>query len=188
MWLDADAFCTKVWTVDPIQVMIENDLVVLFDNWPKGSHKGEDVSQRMWDAFGVFICSLQVSEGHFYSKLGNTTCRGARVGDIHGFFHITNMDFYRSDIVQNFAKKWIGDGFLQRRYDDQAALTIPAAILAPEKAWDMRDNKIRLDMFHNFDLDGRGNEWVGGFKKFWKKNATTRFPDAVHVCRITDGG
>lgn len=188
MWIDADAFCTKEWTIDPIQVMIENDLVILFDNWPKGHHVGKDVERKIWDAFGVYICTLRLSQGHFFSKLRNATCRGARVGDIHGFLHITNLEFYRSDIVQEWAQIWIGNGFLQRRYDDQSAVTIPAAILAPERAWDMRRNKIRLDVFHNFDLDGKRGDRVGGFKKFWKKNARSRFPEAVDACTITATG
>jgi hypothetical protein len=188
MWLDSDAFCTREWAADPIQVMIENDLVILFDNWPQGQHGGADVKQRIWNAFGVNICTLRLEEGHFFSKLRNTTCRGGRVGDIHGFFHITNLDFYRSDIVQKWAKIWIGDGFLQRRYDDQCAVTVPAAILAPEKAWDMRRNKIHLDIFHNFALDGKRGDKVGGFKKYWRQNAKARFPEAVNACPITARG
>jgi hypothetical protein len=188
IWLDSDSFCTREWTVDPIQVMIENDLVILFDNWPEGTHGGADVKQRIWNAFGVNICTLQLEDGHFVSELRSTACRGGPVGDIHGFFHITNLDFYRSDFVQKWAEIWIGDDFLQRRYDDQFAVTAPAAILAPEKAWDMRGNNIHLDVFHNFALDGKHREQVGGFLKYWRENAKDRFPDAVDVCPIKATG
>jgi len=91
MWLDADGFCTEEWKVDPIQVMIENDLVILFDNWPKGRHKGRDVQDRIWEAFGVHICRIKLGRSGFQSYLSNTTdgCKRGRVADIHGFFHIT---------------------------------------------------------------------------------------------------
>ena len=97
MWLDADGFCTEEWKMDPIQSMIENDLVILFDNWPKGVHKGKDVQQRIQDAFGVHICNLRIKHGHIVPTLANATyngrCQGrGRVGDIHGFFHITVGD------------------------------------------------------------------------------------------------
>ncbi len=187
MWLDADAFCTKEWTVDPIQAMIENDLVILFDNWPKGSHSGQDVQNRINEAFGVYLCTLRRKNGHFFSKLRDSPCKGSRAGDIHGFFHITNIDFYRSDIVQKWAKIWIGDGFLQRRYDDQAAVTIPVAVLAPERAWEMRRNNIQLDVFHNFDLDGKKKNRVGGFKKYWQTTVQNQLPDAAKVCQIRAG-
>ena len=94
MWLDADGFCTEEWKSDPIQPMIENDLVILFDNWPKGVHKGKDVQERIRDAFGVQICNLRIKKGRIVPTLSNSTdtgrCQGrGRVADIHGFFHIT---------------------------------------------------------------------------------------------------
>jgi hypothetical protein len=66
-------------------------------------------------------------------------------------------------------------------------VTIPAAILAPERAWDMRRNKIQLNVFHNFDLDGKKSDRVGGFLKYWRKVVKQRFPEAAKVCKITNG-
>jgi len=94
MWLDADGFCTEEWKVDPIQVMIENDLVILFDNWPKGTHKGKDVQDRIYEAFGVNICSLRMTNRGIQPYLSNSSdgCSPGRVAVIHGFFHITVRD------------------------------------------------------------------------------------------------
>lgn len=89
--------------------------------------------------------------------------------------------------MQKWAQAWIGDGFLQRRYDDQAGVTVPAAILTPDRAWDMRANNIRLNVYHNFDLDGKSRERVGGFLKYWKNISRLQFPDAAKVCRVTNG-
>jgi hypothetical protein len=188
MWLDADAFCTTEWPLDPIQAMIENDLVILFDNWPKGRHTGKDVQERIYEAFGLKLCHVRMLDGHFKTKVSNTTCKlHSGVGDIHGFFHITNLDFYRSVPVQKWAETWIGNGFLQRRYDDQAGVTVPAAILAPERSWHMRRNKIVLSVYHNFDLDGSKGRRVGGFKKYWRKTARHQLPGADGVCQIKAG-
>jgi len=189
MWVDSDAFCTEVWTVDPIQAVIENNLVILFDNWPMGSPRGPDVDERIYKAFGRYLCDMNLDRGHLMTNVSNTTCQGSpRLGDIHGFFHITNLDFYRSDLVQKWAETWIGDGFLQRLYDDQAGVTIPAAILAPDRAWDMRQNKIRLNVYHNSDLDGKSEEPVGGFKKYWRTTVINQFPDAAGICPIEAAG
>lgn len=88
--------------------------------------------------------------------------------------------------MQKWGQTWIGDGFLQRRYDDQAGVTVPAAILDPDRAWDMRRNHIRLNVYHNFDLDGKKFERVGGFLKYWKNVARHQFPEAAKVCKITN--
>jgi hypothetical protein len=77
---------------------------------------------------------------------------------------------------------WIGDGFCQRKFDDQFAVTAPAAILSPEKAWDMYSNGIRLDVYHNAALDGKRWNKVGGYLKYWKTNVKEQFPEAVHMC------
>ena len=113
-------------------------------------------------------------------------CPPRRFGHIHGFFHITNLDFYRSDIVQRWAEIWIGDGFLQRSYDDQAAVTVPAAILAPERSWEMRSHGINLQVFHNNRMDGK--ERVGGFFRLWDTNVSHNLPSANGVCPIKSRG
>jgi len=37
MWMDSDTMCSKPWTDDPIAVMVRNDLVLMFDNYPQAS-------------------------------------------------------------------------------------------------------------------------------------------------------
>ena len=187
MWLDSDAFCTMEWLFDPIQAMIENDLVILFDNFPYGSHMGSDVDERLMKAFNVNICALQLVEGHFKTRTSNSTCKEySGFGHIGGFFHITNLDFYRSAPVQKFAEAWIGEGFLQRRYDDQAGVTVPAAVLAPERSWHMRKKlNMQLLVYHNFELDGDRALAVGGFLKYWRETVRHQLPDANGVCKIT---
>jgi hypothetical protein len=76
---------------------------------------------------------------------------------------------------------WIGDGFLQRKFDDQYGVTAPAAVLSPEKAWDMHSHDIVLDVYHNSNLDGKGRG-VGGFHKYWKTTVKNQFPEAADKC------
>lgn len=183
LWLDTDGFATREWNVDPVKTMIENDLAILFMNWPMGAAKGRDVQERTFEAFNKTICSMKLKDGHFHATYGDSVdaCPG-KVGDIHGFFHITNLEFFRSLIVQRFEELWIGDGFLQRKYDDQYAVTAPAAILAPERSWDMHSNGIQLDVFHNGVLDGKRNKKAGGYLKYWKQTVQHQFPEAVAKC------
>lgn len=56
---------------------------------------------------------------------------------VHGFFHVTNLDFYQSPPVQKWLKVLIGDVSFSRRNDDPIAVTVPAAVWTPTQAWDM---------------------------------------------------
>ena len=140
MWMDSDGFPTRVWDKDPIAFMIENDLIIFFDHFPQGRiHRSVkfEMHHRIYKSFNKTICKLELSkeDGSFITKLGTKNeCRGVFIPLIHGFFHITNLDFFRSDIVTNWVNTLIGDCFLCREFDDQAAVTIPTAILEPNRS------------------------------------------------------
>jgi hypothetical protein len=187
MWMDTDGFCTKVWDRDPVAYMIRHELAIFFDNWPMGSARGKDIQDRIVDAFNTTLCRLTLENGQLNAWTG-MPCPTALIRLIHGFFHITDLDFYRSDVVMHWAETLIGDCFLCRKYDDQVAVTIPAAILAPERAWDMRANGLHLDVFHNGQLDGKEKTRGGGFKKFWKWYGNETFPEAFDTCHVRSGG
>eukprot|EP00934_Nitzschia_sp_Nitz4_P006002 Nitzschia sp. Nitz4//scaffold95_size97785//82877//83908//NITZ4_004679-RA/size97785-processed-gene-0.22-mRNA-1//1//CDS//3329560508//5992//frame0 len=167
MWFDTDAFATKEWTVDPIPLFLRNDLVVLFDNI-YGEANRKEVGERIAAAFNVSlkVPGFNATNGHLLRTLGPVeNWRDSTVQLIHGFFHITNLDFFRSPVVQRWVEIWIGDGFLQRDFDDQGALTVPAAILAPERSWSLYENGIELELYHHNSLDGR--QQSTGFLKVW---------------------
>lgn len=187
LWLDSDGFCTKVWDRDPVTYMIQNDLAILFDHFPQGYSRGRDFQERIEKAFdGQQLCRIQLVDGHLHPEVGD--CDSAMINQVHGFFHITNLDFYRSAPVLNWAKIMIGDTRLRRRFDDQVGVTVPAAMLAPNKSWEMEYHGINLDIFHNGRLDGK--RWVGGgfMRNWWPNNGTQAFPEAVDKCTITDSG
>jgi hypothetical protein len=110
------------------------------------------------------------------------------VPNIHGFFHITDMDFYRSDKVQKAIDTLFGHCFLCRFPDDQLTVTAPAAMLAPERSFEMRTTMgTRLDVFHNHKLDGIDQCLPSGFKKYWPEVASKTLPAADGVCPIIAG-
>jgi len=188
LWLDSDGFATKPWEKDPVDYFIENDGVIMFDHFPKG-HATPWIQHRVYTAFNATICKIEVSEetGNLETKLGTKDeCKG-RFAEIHGFFHITNMDFYRSTIVRDGLATILGDCFLCRFPDDQLAVTVPAAILAPERSWDMRSKGFHLEVYHNMKIDGSVQAKPAGFKPYWKKFAKHTHPTADGVCRITEG-
>jgi hypothetical protein len=183
LWIDTDAFCTRPWSRDPIALAVQNRLVLFELNYPQGRAKA--AQPRVKEAFGKYLCSVKKQNGHFVTTLGDD-CAGSQLWTIHGMFHVTDLDFYRQESVLCWAETLIGDCFLCRKFDDQVALTVPPAILAPERAWDMYKNGVKLDIFHNSKMDGKANQNVGGFLKYWENNGKTIFPDAWEKCSITE--
>jgi hypothetical protein len=187
LWMDTDGFCTDVWDRDPVAYFIKHKLAIFFDNWPQGSSRGKPYQDRYIKAFNRSLCSLELEDGHF-KPIGSANCTNSdKVPNIHGFFHITNLDFFRSDPVMYWAETLIGDEFLSRRFDDQLAVTVPTAILAPNRSWDMYSHGFRLNVFHNFNMDGKGKRPAGGFKKYWKLYGQN-FTQAYGVCNIVAAG
>ena len=182
MWIDTDAFCTEMWKVDPVATMIRNDLVILFDNFPAGALGGAEIQRRISQVFNTTLCNIGVDEqGHLKRTLGDDCGDKTAVHQIHGFMHITNLDFYRSPIGIQWSESLIGEGKFQRIYDDQIAVTVPAAIMAPERSWDMRSNGLNLQIYHNFDMDGKEKQ-IAGFKNYWAKQGYNKFVEAQDIC------
>lgn len=188
MWLDTDGFPTTVWDRDPVAFMIKNQLAILFDNWPQGRVTGEEVQRRIVQSFNQTLCNVSVNHNGTMESYVGGSCKNPQIRLIHGFFHITDLDFYRSDEVINFEKNWIGDCFLCREYDDQAGVTIPAAMLAPNRSWSMREHGLKLNVFHNHDIDGKERAKPAGFLQFWKKVGQFSFPEVNGTCPIKASG
>jgi len=187
LWLDSDAFCTHVWQQDPIATMRRHDLVLLYDHFPQGASRGYEWPYKMKDAFGKVICAIENKHGTLAAFEGGCLGKNSRIKQLHGFFHVTNLDFYRSPPVQKWADVLIGDNKFSRFYDDQIGVTVPAAVLAGNRSWGMQSHGIYLDVVHNYLLDGLPARRTGGFLKWWPKNGNTTFPEASQ-CPVTIGG
>ena len=153
LWLDADAFATKAWAQDPVAYAIRHRAVAVFENL-YGFSTGQN--RRVLQTYNKTICGIWVKNGRLAAKWthGNG-CAGKNIHNIHGFFHITDLDFYRSDAVAHWLENLIGDCFCCRTPDDQIAMTVPAAMLAPNRSHELRTNNITLGMFHNSKINGR---------------------------------
>jgi len=194
LWLDSDGFPSQPWKNDPMGYFIENNGVIMFDNFPQGSTKANKDKIQILESFNdTTVCNLKMGpKGHLERRLINRkellegNCSNSQVHMIHGFMHITDLDFYRQPKVINGLTALLGDCFACRRPDDQLAVTIPAAIYAPEKSWDMRAHGFDLKVYHNFYLDGKENAKPPGFVKYWNQVAKKDFPSAAKVCKITE--
>lgn len=189
LWLDTDGFCTKVWKQDPIAIMRRNDMVFLFDNFPQGQAKGVEWPYLSQKAFGRPYCGVRLSrKGHLKTVGGNCLGHSVALNQVHGFFHFTDLDFYRSAPVINWQRIMIGNSTFSRKYDDQIAVTFPAAVLAGNRSWDMRSIGLNLSVVHDFLLDGKKDERVGGFIGFWNTQAKHTFPEAYGKCNAVSPG
>mmetsp|Transcript_25738 Transcript_25738/g.54137 ORF Transcript_25738/g.54137 Transcript_25738/m.54137 type:complete len:440 (+) Transcript_25738:122-1441(+) len=192
LWIDSDGFSTRPWDRDPMAYLINNNLVVFAARFGGGKFgREEEHHRRIFKSFNTTICEAYEDKRvpHVVSKLGGEECFDKKIVNVHGYFYLTNLDFYRSDMVVNWAKNWIGDCYLCRNFDDQAAVTVPALILAPQKLWTMDAHNFSLGVFHNCEMD---NQKVGGFLNLWKKghrklNITINFPEARANCEIKAG-
>ena len=189
LWLDSDGFCTRVWEKDPIAYFIENDGVIMFDHFPQGASPFR-VVPLIRKGFNATVCDVKYNykKGYLERRLVglNDTC-GKRIPNIHGFFHITSLDFYRSQPVKHGLETLLGDCFLCRSPDDQLAVTIPAAIFAPEKSWEMRSKGFHLNVLHNSAMDGIEKTWPPHFVKYWNEGGKYNFSSADGACLINQG-
>jgi len=125
MWFDADAYVGKTWDIDPIKVMVEQNLTIMYACFPYGNtRRDEGLAKKLKSAYNFSICGVFQSEDkkYIYPKI----CQDdyARFKQIGGNHHITNLDVFRSDIHQRFLKSFVGDYKFNRRADDQKAVTI----------------------------------------------------------------
>ena len=166
--------------------MARNKLAILFDHFPQGQAKGVEWGDRFQAAFGKTICRVDLEDGHLVAFPGNCLGKNLAIKQVHGFFHVTNLDFYRSDPAMKWARIMVGNTKFSRMFDDQIGVTMPAAVLAGEHSWDMRQHGIDLGVLHSYKLDGQ--EQFGGFINYWKTKGEESFPEAYGQCQITQHG
>ena len=193
MWFDSDSFPTQVWRQDPVAFTIRNKLVLLGANCAQGKTLGRHgVQERIYKAYKRTLCSNVIGqdarmEATYLLQTGEpgkncTKCWDHDVVQVHGFLHITDLDFYRLPQNIYWYDVMIGDGKFGRVWDDQLAITVPPAMLAPHRAMDMEAAGINLDVMHNGLMMGKRN-WPGGaYLKFWNTEGVEKFPEAQELC------
>ena len=154
----------------------KNDLVVMYNHFPHGS-ANMDVVPKMWETYNQSLCEISLTDaGHLKGSIcahKTQKLRRRALHLIHGFHHITNMDFYRSERTMRFLKALTGDYKFSRKFDDQIGVTLPAAMDAPNRSWDYRRNGLNFAMHHNGVIDGvqRDKNVIRDYHKFhWQIN------------------
>ena len=184
-WIDTDAFFLGKLKEDPVAKAVREDMAIFYANFPMGFARGEAWNQRIADAFNQTACRILFNNagGHIYAKEG--TCKSPQLAQIHGFMHITKLEFFRSEPVMNWFQIMIGNEKFSRKYDDQIAVTVPSAILAPHRSLRMWDRGVYLNVYHNtyrYIPDQRKCDI--NFVKFWSLHGNTSFPEAFGVCDV----
>jgi len=192
IWMDSDAMCTKDWNIDPMQMMVENELVLMYNNFPMGFTKNEKLRDKMMFAYNKTVCRvlLDEKEGYFNTYPCDDSFDGGvndiQINQVHGFHHVTDLKFYRSQQNMKFFKTFIGNNQFSREWDDQIAVTVPAAVLAPEKAWEYKSHGINVSLIHNGDWDGnrmiKAKHW--SYKRMWFEGGIMNsWPAGKELCR-----
>jgi hypothetical protein len=195
MWWDSDAMATKVWQQDPVAFMIRHELKVFFDHFPAGSTKGPALKEKIEKAYGSSkndsnqtLCQLKLANGRLRPIFGH--CDSPNIQQIHGFFHITDLDFYRNKENPRWFDVMIGNSKFSRQWDDQLAVTIPAAMRAANASWSMNHHGVKLDIYHNQQFDGQRRWRGGGYVHWYKNRSAVDFPESIATCKalVKNGG
>jgi len=185
LWYDSDAFATQVWKKDPIAFMIREDLVLLMANYAQGTTLFKTgVQSKLFQVYNKTFCGGEIQRNGRLNVTygGEHVCRSS-VKQVHGFFHITNLDFYRLPINLHWSNVQIGDNKFSRLWDDQLAVAVPPTMLAPHRVAEMEISGLKLEVMHNGMIMGK-RKWIGGaYKKFFRTEGVTKFPEAQNKCK-----
>ena len=187
MWLDADAMCTKTWDSDPMKVMIDNDLILMYDQFPGGYVRGDVLKQKIKTAYGNddVVCNVVLDEekGILKKEYCETDDMVPSIKQVYGFHHITNLDVYRQENHQRFLKEMINNGYrFSRLWDDQLAVTLPAVMEDPSRCWDYRIHGLDMGIHHNGRIDGKEHPKYLSYLNFWAHDGKYKWPAARAMC------
>ena len=131
------------------------------------------------------ICTVAIKNGHLQVTPSldagpeeQKNCKKFRIRRVHGFNYLVDLDVYRSPEALKWYDIMIGDSKYARRWDDQLAVTMPGAMFAPDRSWDMGYHDIDLQILHNGVMNARKKATF--YKVFWKNE--TNFPEARQSC------
>ena len=185
MWLDADAMCTKTWDVDPMKMMIENDLVLLFDHFPGGYVRGEMLKKKMMSSYNEVVCGVSLDEdkGILIKEKCEKEDQLPSIHQVYGFHHITNLDVYRKERHQRFLKELITNEYkFSRLWDDQLAVTFPAVMEDPSRCWDYQSHGLNVSIHHNGRVDGKKHPKFLSYLNYWANDGKYLWPAGRAMC------
>lgn len=209
VWFDSDVMMTQVWKQDPVVFAIQNKVHILFAQFSPAQQQGSSsssaiVKKNMADAqqqlaekvSAVYggnkrLCHIGLVNGHLqpeFDKDDGDDCQmmsddGVMDQMIHGFFHITNLDFYRSEQNYEWYNAMIGSAWA----NEQVAVTIPALMQEPEKkALELKTHGMQLHLWHKgmiIDNNEQHHHEGSSFQQWFENRGAIDFPQAVDSCR-----
>lgn len=149
------------------------------------------VIEKMELAYNKSLCYInQSGMGKFITRMCKPDNDGHKLlesssafGLVHGFMHITDLEVYRKPIHLNFNRilTTYKTFPFSRQWDDQIAVTVPAAMEDPDRAWDMRLHGYNMSILHNGMLDGKTRAPKFLFTRWWNLYKDT-WPVAREMC------
>ena len=183
MWIDSDAMCTKTWDVDPMKIFIENNLNLMFDKWPGGMTRLEELKGKMEDAYGRGICRVSMDDkGVLFPDYCREDQVKPTIRQVYGFHHITRLDMYRNETHLNFLKSLVTKFKFQRQFDDQLSVTLPALFEDPSKCWDMQSHGFVPGLHHNTFIDGKKRAKYLSYLNFWSQEGKQNWTAGRALC------
>ena len=184
MWMDTDALSLSPWQQDPVAFVARNNAVLLQGNVGGTAKADWGVHERIMEAYqNQTLCwslSNAARGGLLDVKYGTGRCSGG-VKQTHGFFHVLDLDFYR--LPQNLAwsnTMMAGQRF-GRLFDDQLAVKVPAAMLAPNRTYLSTMAGLELPIMHHGNIM-EGYLYKGRFPVYWRDKANETFPEGYEKC------
>ena len=184
MWVDTDALCMKKWEQDPIAFMARNNLVLLQGNDGGNTRGWTGVQHRIFGVYNKTLCGMQMDQNTktYRPVYGGGGCLDRGVLQTHGYFHVIDLDFYRLPINLEWSNAMMNGTRFSRLWDDQLAVKVPAAMLAPDRMMDMVQSGLNLGVMHHGRVM-QGKLYPGRYTVYWRKEAGEQFPDAKVKCR-----
>lgn len=190
-WLDSDTFSTQAWPKDPVELLEEHDLVLLFDNFPvdKRGALFRGVEAAIQSHFGQPLCGVALEAGALVpGKCGGPAPE--RLDAIWGNFFVARLGFFRGDQYQSWAKAFVGNGasILRKRWDDETAMTVGVAKLAPGRAAQL-SHYADLGLYHEGFLDARATAGSGsGGRAPFREYLAAAPSELAAACRVSYDG
>ena len=151
---------------DPMKVMVENELVMLYNKFPEGRYRSDTLRSKMDAHYGRNICTIFKSGHHIKAK----PCEGDQqvgLGLVQGHHHITDLNVYRKEVHQQFLKN-LTDYKFSRTPDDQVTATLIGVLENPEKCWDMRSVNLTQGLIHHYLIDHHERVSMRNRQKYWE--------------------
>jgi hypothetical protein len=187
IWIGGDSFATQPWKQDPVAFAVRNKLVLLMGKYDGGRTQAKyGPQERIWMAFNRTLRGTRLDKnGRLIATYGCVSPQKCDVVQVHGFFHVTDLDFYRLPQHMAWYDTMIGDGKFSRIWDDQLAVMVPAAMNAPDRTMDMVKAGLSLGVLHNGQImmaNGNGKQPFLKYMDMWKSNISEHWPEARSAC------